>query len=249
MKFFALLAGCLLLSSTLSAQETEELSRGPDKGTEYFVNGIKVLPAPGRPFSGRSTTEWTRTLDDGASVTTRLFAMVARDSEGRIFREVRRFVPANSDKQPRLEEIRIFDPVTHTRTFCRVATHYCDVTAYHAPTSFAPRPPGPLDDGTRYLTRESIGNDVVDGINVVGTRETLTINAGVVGNTQPLVTTQEFWYSPDLQINLAVTRKDPREGTQVVRLGDVSRDEPDPALFRVPAGFRIQSDKSAKTAN
>ncbi len=110
-------------------------------------------------------------------------------------------------------------------------------------------PPGSLDNGKRTLTRESIGHDVIDGINVVGTRETLTIAANVVGNSQPVVVTREFWYSPDLQVNLTITRKDPREGTQTVRLSDVSRTEPDPALFKVPAGFQVQHPEPARTDN
>jgi hypothetical protein len=241
MKFHALLTVSLLFACTLVAQDSEEPSRGPDGGTQYFVDGIKVLPVPGKPFSGRSSTEWTRTLEDGTVMTTHLFAMVARSSEGRIFREVRSFVPLNSSEQSKLKEIRIFDPITHTRTECNVATHRCSVTGYHAPTSFTPRPVGEFDNGKRSLTRESLGSDSIDGLSVVGTRETVTINPGVVGNSQPLVTTREFWYSPDLQVNLSVTRQDPREGTQVVNVHDVSRSEPDPAMFQVPAGYVIEN--------
>ena len=115
---------------------------------------------------------------------------------------------------------------------------------------FAPTPAGSLDNGRRFLTRESLGTEVVDDLNVVGTRETLTINAGVIGNNQPVVTTREFWYSSDLEINLSVTRKDPREGTQVIQLLDLSRSEPDAALFRVPSDFVIEDQRtSAKTGN
>jgi hypothetical protein len=251
-KLLALLVASLLVVSPLIAQESQgsdEPLRGPDGGTHYFVSGVTVLPVAGKPFSGRSTTEWTRTLEDGSIVRTHLLSVVARDSQGRIYRERHKFVSLNSNEQSPLEAIRIFDPVTHTETFCHAATHLCDVTPYHARTSFAPRPPGTFDNGKRSLTRESIGNDVIDGINVVGTRETNTIAAEVVGNSQPLVTTREFWYSPDLQVNLSITRKDPREGTQAVRVSDVSRAEPDPTLFKLPAGFRVQAAQLPKSEN
>jgi hypothetical protein len=249
-KLYPLLALFLLLASTLAAQDSDAPSRGPDGRTRYFVEGITVLPLAGKPFSGRSTTEWTRKLDDGGVVTTHLFAMVARDSQVRIYRERRNFVPANSDQESRKEDIRIFDPVTHTRTTCEVAARRCTVTGYHARTSFKPTPAGSLDDGKRYLTRESLGSDVIEDLNVVGTRETTTINAGVIGNSQPLAITREFWYSPDLQVNLSVTRQDPREGTQVIHVVDLSRSEPDPAMFQVPAGFVVEdSSKSAKAEN
>jgi hypothetical protein len=240
MKRYALLAVSLLFACTLTAQQSEEPSRGPDGGTRYHVAGIEVLPAAGRPFSGRGTTEWTRNLDEGSVVVTHLFAMVARDSEGRIYRERRHFVPANSDQEPKRVEFTILDPVAHTRTTCTVVPSHCVVTGYHAPTTFTLRPAGPFDDGKRTLSRESLGSDTIDGINVVGSRETVSINAGVVGNSQPLATTREFWYSPDLQVNLSIIRKDPREGTQVIRVIDLSRSEPDPAMFQVPAGFVVE---------
>jgi hypothetical protein len=258
MKHGALLAASLLFAFALAAQESDEPSRGPDGGTRIRVTGIEVLPVTGRPFPGRSTTEWTRNLGDGNIVVTHLFAMVARDSKGRIYRERRSFVPAGRDEESRLEDIILFDPISHTRTTCTVATHRCDVTDYHAPTSFTAKPAGPFDDGKRSLVRESLGSDVIDGVNVAGTRETITIDAGVVGNAQPLVTTREFWYSPDLQVNLSITRKDPREGTQVIHVGDLSRTEPDPAMFQVPAGFVVQNlggllsqpmDSTAKSEN
>ncbi len=239
MRVGTLLAAFLLAVSFLFAQDSEESMRGPDGGTTYHVDGISVRPLPGQPFSGRSTTEWTRTLEDGSVVTTHLFAMVARDSQGHIYREGRNFVPVNSNQEPRRHRFQIFDPITHTRTVCMVATHTCTVTGYFASTSFTPRPVGPFDEGKRTLARESLGNDVMDGINVVGTRETVTINAGVMGNSQALSITREFWYSPELQVNLAITRKDPREGKQVVRVLEVSRSEPDPNLFKVPEGYAI----------
>jgi hypothetical protein len=237
-----LLAGCLLFACTLAAQQTTEASRGPDGGTRTHVAGIEILPLPGQPFSGRDSVEWTRTLEDGSVQTRHLEAALARDSHGRIYRERRNFVPANTSEQSRLDLIFISDPVTHTKTTCTVVEHSCTVTGYHRPTSFVPMKPGSFDDGKRALTRESLGTSVVDDVNVVGTRETLSIGAGVVGNSQPLVVTREFWYSPELQVNLSVTRKDPREGTQTIHVVDLSRAEPDPAMFQVPAGFVVHGD-------
>jgi hypothetical protein len=250
-KFFALLAASLLLSGALVAQESDEPFRGPDRGTSIRVHGIEILPNAGKPFSGRDHIEWTRTLEDGSVVTTHLNAFLARDSQGRIYREHVNFVPGNSNLPSRRREFDLLDPVTHTRTVCMTATRHCTITNYYASTSFTPTPAGPLAKGTRYLSRESLGTSTVDDLNVIGTRETLTINAGVVGNTQPLVATKEFWFSPDLQVNISVTRKDPREGTQVIHVEDLSRSEPDPAIFQIPHGFVVQDirQQSAKNEN
>jgi|SRR5580704_1575540 hypothetical protein len=242
MKPYALLALSLLLAFPLMAQESDEASRGPDGGTRTKVGGIEILPATARPFSGRDHIEWTRNLEDGTVVVTHLYAKLARDGQGRIYREHVSFVPVHSNRQSKRLDFVLLDPVTHTRTTCIVATRHCTVTDYFAPTTFTPRPPGPFDDGKRTLAREGLGSDIIDDLNVVGTRETISINAGVVGNNQPLVSTREFWYSPDLQVNLSVTRKDPREGTQEIHVVDLSRSEPDPAIFQVPAGFVVIQD-------
>jgi hypothetical protein len=245
-----LLVGPLLLACSLTAQESTETSRGPDGGTRVHVTGIQVLPVTGKPFSGRDSIEWTRTLEDGSVVTTHLTALVARDSEGRIRRERTTFVPASSNEESKPLDMIILDPAEHTRTTCNIASRHCTVTDYSTAVKFTPVPAGPLDNGKRYLARESLGTNTVDDLNVTGTRETLTINAGVIGNNQPVVTTREFWYSNDLEINLSVTRKDPREGTQVIQVIDLSRDEPDPSLFRVPSDFVIEDLRApAKTGN
>jgi hypothetical protein len=243
-----LLIGYSLLTVALAAQEPTDLtepSRGPDKGTQYRVHGIQVLPATGRPFSARDKIEWMRTLEDGSVITTRLFATVARDSQGRIYREHRSSVPANSNQQSSNEQSRwidmvFLDPVAHTGTTRTIAKHYCAITSYHESATFTPVPAGPIAHGKAFLSRESLGTNIVDDLKAVGTRETITISPGVVGNNQPLVTAREFWYSPDLQVNLSITRKDPRIGTQVLQLVDLSTAEPDPAQFRVPAGFVVQ---------
>jgi hypothetical protein len=235
-----LLAASLLIARTLAAQEPTESSRGPDGGTRIRVTGIEILPATGRPFSGRDNIEWARNLEDGTVVKTHLYATLARDIQGRIYRERRKFVPDDSSEESRQIEIILLDPVAHTRTNCMVATHRCTVTGYHGSATFTPMPVGPFDNGKRYLSREGLGSDVIDGLDVVGTRETISINPGVVGNSQPLVSTRQFWYSADLQVNLSVTRIDPREGTQVIHVVDLARAEPDPAMFRLPTGFVIE---------
>lgn len=90
------------------------------------------------------------------------------------------------------------------------------------------------------MAREDLGTNTIEGMNVAGTKETVTVNAGVLGNDRPLASTREFWYSAELETNLAVTRIDPREGKQVVKLVELSRSEPDPRLFEIPDGYSVR---------
>lgn len=241
------LAALLLLGSLLApaflieAQETSDPVRGPDGGTQYRVHGIQVLPASGRPLSARDHIVWTQTASDGTLVETELYALVARDAQGRIYRERRKFVPVNSNEPSRQLEIILLDPVSHTRTACDPLTRRCTETPYWRSANFVLNPDGERDNGMTLLTRESLGQKQIDGQDVTGTRETLQVGAGVIGNNQPLTSTRDFWYSTALQVNLSVTRNDPRFGTQALELIDLSPTDPDPKTFQVPAGFSIQT--------
>lgn len=234
-----------LLVCPAIAQDDVEVFRAPDRGTEIRVHGIQILPVADKPFSGRDHIEWTRKLEDGTVVATELYAFLARDSQGRIYREHVSFVPVRSDQPMRSREIDLLDPVSHTRTVCMMARRHCAITNYYASTKFVPPPVGAQANGTRYLSRQPMGTDVIDGLAVIGTRETLTFNAGAVGNSLPLTTTNEYWYSPDLEINLLTTRNDPRQGTQVIHVIDLSRTEPDPSVFQIPANFVVEDDRQA----
>lgn len=88
--------------------------------------------------------------------------------------------------------------------------------------------------------KETLPAQIMEGVNCEGVRLTNTIEAGAIGNDRPIQTTEERWYSPDLQVNLLVRKTDPRTGEDTVRLTNVRRIEPDPALFTVPPGYQVK---------
>ncbi len=240
---FFLLVACVFLGGDASPQEP---SRGPDAGIGHgHVPGVDVLPISNAQFSAKTTTEWTRTLEDGSTVTLRLDAFLARDSHGRVYRQSHHFVPANTSADAPLYEIHLLDPVTRTQLYCLGKTYECVLREYNPKTYFETTPEGSYVEGTRTLTRERLGTDTIEGFPVIGTRETWTIRPGAAGNEQPLVSTREFWYSEELQTNLAVTRIDPRVGKQIIHLSHISRGEPDAHLWDVPIGFRVRDLRSS----
>ena len=83
----------------------------------------------------------------------------------------------------------------------------------------------------------SIGERRIEGLKVTGSRLEFTINAGEVGNEQPITVRTDQWFSPDLGVVVASTHNDPMIGEQTYRLEQISRAEPDPALFTVPADY------------
>jgi hypothetical protein len=250
MRSLTLLCAFTFVACSLPGQGSAQTSSGPEASTRTHINGIRILPLPGKPFSGVDSIDWTRVLEDGSEVATHTDAKLARDAEGRIYRENVSRVPANSGQPSRVNEILIMDPVAHTRTICEVAARHCNITSYNMPASIPPKPTGTFGNDKRSISRANIGNDKIDGLDVIGTREIVTIAAGVEGNSQPLSVVEEAWYSPDLEVNLSISRKDPREGTVVVHVVDLNRSDPDPALFQIPANYTVSDTRpTAKAEN
>jgi hypothetical protein len=217
---------------------SQDPSRGPDSSESTHVVGISLLAIPGKPFSGVDNIEWTRTLEDGSTITTHTTAILARDRQGRMYRENHHFVPL--DKESPVYQINIYDPITHSQINCSTKAMQCIVQDYKPRTFFETTPAGPIDNGNRSLARESLGSQVIEGIYTNGTRETTTVNPGVLGNDRALVSTREFWYSDELETNLSVTRTDPRNGKQMIWISNISRSDPDPHLFDIPIGYTVR---------
>jgi hypothetical protein len=79
----------------------------------------------------------------------------------------------------------------------------------------------------------SLGTRVIEGQTVEGTRSTVTIPAGAIGNERPIKSVSERWFSPELRIVVLSWRKEPRFGETTYRLTKITRAEPPAALFEV----------------
>lgn len=95
---------------------------------------------------------------------------------------------------------------------------------------------GPDDRGKS----ESLGKQMIEGVEAEGTRNVTTIPAGKIGNERPIEIVFERWYSPELQTVVMTRHADPRFGETTYRLTNISRDEPSHSLFEVPAGYTVK---------
>jgi hypothetical protein len=91
------------------------------------------------------------------------------------------------------------------------------------------------------VTREDLGIDTIMGVEVHGSRSTVTTPAGSQGNDQPLVRSDEVWMAPSLGMVLRSISDDPRMGKTNREAVSVDLNVPDPALFQPPAGYRIDN--------
>lgn len=243
-----LLTLCTLLftqAATTNAQTASQpaIVRVPDGGTRGRMESIFIPPKAGAPFSLTLVTEWSRPLGNGGTFTLTNQRRIARDSLGRIYQERWLLVPKGGDIKSHMDVFQITDPGQHTWYNCETATKVCELLKYQLTTeeNFQPAigTSGPLANGKGSRQHEDLGMSSTDGVDTHGYRETVTINPGVMGNDKPMVTTREFWYSPELAINLISIADSPQNGKQVFRAKDVATSEPEASLFVVPDEYKI----------
>jgi hypothetical protein len=228
--------------------------RPPPPDGQFLYLGMRHLsgelkPVTGAPFSAQATTETTQVLADGNSINRTERSKLYRDSAGRTRRdaELSSIGPWSATKAPH-SMVEISDPVAGAR-------YVLDVQNKTATTM--PRVEFGLnkrderkDTAARkqeaggslfQRTTESLGTEQMAGVTVEGTRTTETIPAGAVGNDKPLVVVSERWYSPELQTTVYSKHTDPRFGTTVYQLTNISREEPEASLFQVPADYTVKA--------
>jgi hypothetical protein len=236
----------VLFTSTaiLCAQESSDTAipplMPPDAVANRIIDDMYIPTTPNAAFSGKSVASLTQTRH-GSTLQFGFFSMVARQWSGRMYFENRRFFPVSGEPQPRTYFI-IVDPGEHTRTICYVSTKTCRINAFRR-VSYADSQSGdeaPPASATQSL---SLGTNVIESLNVVGTRETTTIAAGAYGNRQPMVTSKEVWHSPELDLDVSITRTDPRWGTQTRQITEISLGQPDAEYFSIPADYKLLDNR------
>jgi hypothetical protein len=91
--------------------------------------------------------------------------------------------------------------------------------------------------------QEDLGTQNINGVVAKGTRSTITIPAGQIGNDRALQVVNERWYSDDLVMLVKSSNSDPRFGTTEFELTNISRAAPDPSLFQVPSDYFVNEGK------
>jgi hypothetical protein len=214
-----------------------------DGGTREVLESIFIPPMDKAPFQLTLVTEWSRPLGRDGSYTLANHRQIMRDNAGRIYQERWLLVPKGGKVESTMNVIQIADPVQHVLYNCFVAEKQCNLMRYGGSTTTAYRPDlgvsGPLPDGTGFRTHEALGSDSRDGCETRGYRDTTTINPGVIGNDRPMITTREFWYCPQLGINLSSLLDSPQSGRQSFIVIELSTSEPDLQFFAAPAGYKV----------
>lgn len=88
--------------------------------------------------------------------------------------------------------------------------------------------------------KQDLGKQNIEGVEAEGTRTTITIPAGEIGNERAIEIVSERWYSPELQVVVMTRHSDPRFGETTYKLTNINRTEPARSLFEVPSDYTIK---------
>ena len=95
----------------------------------------------------------------------------------------------------------------------------------------------------RQISFEQLGTQEMEGLEVTGTKRTVTYPVGAVNNDQPFDVVSERWFATELGITVLAKTNDPRIGESTNRTTNIERSEPDPALFQVPDDYTMKKDE------
>ena len=225
--------------------------------------GAGMMPGMGRtitgaPYSAVEVRESQQVLPNGNVITNHSQSNVARDSSGRMRTETT--FPARGQvglASTPATIINIHDPVAGVRrTLDPQAKTVHEVSIRpglgrgpNGNPAGRPFPGRGAGNSTNAVTRtprtdpntvtETLAMQTINGVQATGTRVTRTIPAGQIGNAQPIQIVQETWMSADLKVPVMVKTTDPRSGASTTQLTNITRAEPDPALFQAPSDYTV----------
>jgi hypothetical protein len=221
---------------------------GPGMGPGGLFNPRSKVA--GSPYSATQTTQTSQTLADGTQISRSETSTLYRDSQGRVRTETTMVRPggaggtSGATAQARTI-VSIFDPVEGS--ISRLDTEHMTVDKTMLNTGDSTRrPPPPQGAGrrggpeARQAQTQDLGTRTIEGLTVTGTRTTMTIPAGTFGNSKAIQSVREVWTSADLHEPVLVTTSDPRFGTTTTQLTNVTRSEPDSALFVAPSNYTVK---------
>ncbi len=194
---------------------------------------------PIAPYSAQRIVERVQTLADGTRITqppqkTNEY----RDSAGRTRAEQ---VSTSDIGTERITSINIADPVAGYRYVLDPATHTARQKSLpKGEVKAAPvASDAPRQGEQPQVSKDSLGTETIDGLVIKGTRTTTVYPVGSFGNDRPVTVVRERWVSPELLVIVVQKVSDPRTGEFSSRLTNISRSEPDPSLFQIPAGYEV----------
>jgi hypothetical protein len=242
---FVSVAAGLAAASLLAQGPGPHRGSGPgDFALLHAEFGISNKVVQGAPYSAQAVTQFTHALSTGDHIQRSTTASIARDSLGRTRtdRSLATVGALSAAGGGHERAIVIHDPVAGMSYALDPASHTARSTAIPAARTAEAH----AFEGARHLASaktEDLGTQVMQGLSVQGKRVTRAIPAGREGNEKEIDIVTETWYSADLQVVVMSKTSDPRFGESVYQLNAITRAEPDPSLFVLPADYTVKEGR------
>ena len=251
-----ILAMCAMAATLPVAVAQSGTAAGVPK--EVVSNGglmhtLMAAPVMGQPYSAEQQQKMVQILPDGSKVNKgSSHHAVLRDSAGRV-RVEQVSVCKCKDSSTTTVTVFVLDPVAHTLTTWstggeKVAMLFklpADTPAQHETVSLTDASGANSKRPQPIITTENLGMETLQGVPVEAVKTTTIVPAGRSGNESDITKTHEVWTSQEMKLVLKEEWNDPRTGKRTVELANFSRSEPDPALFRAPADFKVKDLKQS----
>jgi hypothetical protein len=199
---------------------------------------IYISPISEVPLTAVVKLEHTHVGSDGKRISVEAIETIARDTHGRMYRDVWKREPASGKLsllaidfyEPAINTYTTIDPIFKTFWIGRLDRQpaiFGDGFFYD-----------PHDDGSpasQLPHGKDIGIETLHGVPVHHIREIDPVRNNSAEQTK---VTREYWYSDDLRMNLASRLNDPKAVFQTMTVTQLTRKEPDASIYKVPAGYR-----------
>jgi hypothetical protein len=260
---FALSLLVLVVAPNLSAQAIRQeadkpllppnlMFAGEPDGSGTVVVGFSVASLRSIPFSGAIEVENGIQDAKGNNTLHRRITKIARDAKGRTRIDVD-LHSIGTPSNPKFVTVHIYDAVTKADLtlfpWRKSVMRYEDKPQpqpepgrRHAPIALEPdnlgiggQTPPQID-----TQREDLGAEVIEGMRLRHGRETTSYPAGFASSKDAYTVVTEYWYSQELQSFVLVKQLGPFNSVQTLTLRDIRHENPDPSLFRIPKGYKVQ---------
>lgn len=221
----------------------------PHTATAQFIGaemrfGDKIVK--NSPFSAETIRSENKRLFDGTLVKNESKGLVYRDSEGRTRQE-----------QPleRIGGYQVFDNNNEPKRIVNIidivkgefyGLDSDNKVAHKVPLLQNP-PVQPKEP--QNAKKESLGTKKIEGVNAEGTKITVEIPIGEIGNDKPIYVVTEKWFSPDLQMVVYSKHTDPFIGEVTFQLVNIRLGEPSADLFKIPSDYKVIEPPKRKGNN
>lgn len=222
----------------------------PNKATAQFIGaemrfGDKVVK--NAPFSAETVREESKRLFDGTLVKNQSVGAIYRDVEGRVrqeqpFERIGGF-PITATDGSSIKLVQIIDFTVGDSFSLNTATKRYSRIPTRQNSPLTPR------DEPKDAKKEPLGKQTIEGVTAEGTRTTIEIPAGQIGNDKPIYIVIEKWFSPELQMVILSKHTDPFIGEVTFRLVKIKLGEPSSELFKIPADYQLLTDDRNRQPN